>query len=775
MVGFFPAPYPNECLYSILCRYYARSGSAGYESVSKVLFGSVQSLALSVYLPIRLECIDNWLPQSSGITQHDIVIKHTLYPYWAVRYPSFHAEMDELINSGKISKDIQRLGTSRIKGSWVKYLKYCPLCVAEDIDKYGETYWRRQHQLSETFYCVKHETRLVDSSVLFKKTSIGFYPATNEVNVRCEVNNFDNLAPHKEKLLKIGRECEWLINNGADIDWLSNGYEKYRRLLRDKGLASVRGYCRNYAAVDAAFYDYWGKDFIDALFEATESAGFTGWFRKIEKVNTQNFTPLKHILLMCFLAGSVESFVNANPAETPFGHPPFACENRICPHYQIDGAEMIEMRHYCANLTAYFECSYCGMIYKLNKSSISREMRFIVDYGHLWGAELLRCCNDPEITNAQAMEILKCGPQTLSSQKRKRGLSKPRLYDVNMGPETYYKTKVLEICQEYNEVTIPLLDKKIPGAYRYLQDHDYEWIRSRVVFRNERRSRLEREDLLLGKLREIIDIFEVEGYPDQQLSYGFIASLIGAERDELRNEMSPNSELRAFLDKIIEHRKTWRQERAAKMRTTNISQVRAPMISQPLSKRESLLLSKLREVIATFEVEGYPDKQLSYDLLASLVGSTRDELRSKKGVDTELQAFLDGIVEHRGVWRQERAAKVGTFRSKRIDILQSITEQILATPPQQQISRKYIARISGISRDVIEDNPYLSEILDGIVESKVDWLKRRFTTAYHSKPIEGRPYSTLEICRAAAIDWITYDRRRELFEELMDALNHETE
>lgn len=68
-------------------------------------------------------------------------------------------------------------------------------------------------------------------------------------------------------------------------------------------------------------------------------------------------------------------------------------------------------------------------------------------------------------------------------------------------------------------------------------------------------------------------------------------------------------------------------------------------------------------------------------------------------------------------------------------------------------------------------NPHLSELTNGVVESKVDWCKRRVIAAYYSKPIESRPYSASEICRAASIDWITFNRRQELFEEIVSNLN----
>ena len=171
MVGFFPTPYPDECLYSILCRYYARSALPP-ETVSTLLFGNVQNLKPSVYLPLQIESVDDWCPPSSGITRKIIAVNHTLYPYWAVSYPAnLRAEIDTIINGGKAATQTTYLGSARTFHSRVKYLRYCPLCAAEDVEAYGETYWHRRHQLSEMLYCSRHEVRLVNSAALLNDAS----------------------------------------------------------------------------------------------------------------------------------------------------------------------------------------------------------------------------------------------------------------------------------------------------------------------------------------------------------------------------------------------------------------------------------------------------------------------------------------------------------------------------------------------------------------------------------------------------------------------------
>ncbi|MCL2412222.1 MAG: TnsD family transposase [Treponema sp.] len=786
--GFFPTPYPDECLYSILCRCAVRSGATEYADISKNLFGNRQTLTNSIFLPIRLECIDEWVSPLSGITRKSIALDHTLHPYFNMTYPSvLRTEINNLINSGKPIKNAVNKTTFG-RRSKAKHLKYCPLCVCEDNHIYGETYWRRQHQLSEMLYCIRHGVRLVDSSVLTNKIGAEFYPASNVVNVEQDYGILDELEQHKDKFLKIGRECEWLIEHGTSINWSDNCHEKYSRLLRDRGLATFKGICNQYEKLHNEFFDYWGKDFIDELFTVAEDSCFKGWTNKISQSTMGDFTPLHHILLMCYLTGSVKDFIESNPAETPFGHPPYGCANQICPHYHTDGAEIIDMVEYYCTMTAYFECTYCGMLYKYTASHRKRGLRLIQDYGHLWKDELVRCCQDPKMTREGAMEILKCSKGVLEAQKRKHGLMKPFLHDTEMGAENYYKSEVTALCEQYDEVTIALLDEKVPGAYTYLQKNDYDWIRSRVVFDNERRIRIEHEELLLGKLRKIIATFDANGYPDRALSYGYIASLLGVTRDELRYKMSPNSELRAFLDEIVESRWDWRKKRVVKSRITNLGQDR-PIRSPPANvrpkyidasvsyyERTVLLHRKLRDVISNFETDGFPNRRVSYRLLATLVGSTEEELKYKGEAHPELGAYLNEIVERKGCdWRKKRAAKGGSHILKYEKQIRCAIETIWNNPPKEQVSRNYIANVAGIGKDTLKDDTYLSALTKDFVETRMEWHIRRLTTAYHNKPIEGRPYSVGEIRCAASIDYTTYNKHREMFTEIVSDLNRKAE
>jgi hypothetical protein len=282
---------------------------------------------------------------------------------------------------------------------------------------------------------------------------------------------------------------------------------------------------------------------------------------------------------MCFLAGSVSGFITSAPADTPYGHSPFECENPVCSHYHVNGAEMVDFSYYGNGARATFECADCGMRYKINKSKHSRELRVITKYGALWEREFLRCCQDKSITNEKMAEIFNCDHSVIMLQKKKRGLLRQMPYYVlGVPPYDYYKAEVEAICAEYDEVTIALLNEKVPGAYDYLKDHNAEWIRSRVVFANERQSIREYEDWLLESVRAIITRLETDGYPKRQVTYGYIADLVSTTRYKFLSRKA----ISALLNGIVESKSDWLhrraidicEERALKYKQTTVNTIK---------------------------------------------------------------------------------------------------------------------------------------------------------------------------------------------------------
>ena len=71
----------------------------------------------------------------------------------------------------------------------------------------------------------------------------------------------------------------------------------------------------------------------------------------------------------------------------------------------------------------------------------------------------------------------------------------------------------------------------------------------------------------------------------------------------------------------------------------------------------------------------------------------------------------------------------------------------------------------------LRSNARIHACVEGIVENRKDWHIRRIKAVYRSKSIEGRPYTAVEICRAASMEMKTYEKYRELFEGVVNELN----
>jgi hypothetical protein len=566
-----------------------------------MLFGGLQNLVGTIYLPIKSERADYWVSPESGITRAGIAVNHTMYPYYVVSYkPELRSEIESVLNDGIPALTHDRKMVLKSRHSWLKYLRYCPLCVADDISMCGETYWHRKHQLPGSYYCTKHQVRLVNSHITTKQATSGFYSASSETVTYVSDDSTDIFDRRKDKCLKICSESEWLLENGLSVNWRENGRDKYVRLFRDSGIASVNGFRYDANALNDAVNDYWGSEFLSALF--SETSVFPKWLARVHTNMMSRFLPLQHILLMCVMKDSVQEFVNSNVSENPFGTAPFACENPICECYHVDGAVCTEIRKFNSRAVGYFYCEHCGMRYKISKSKNAREIPIILDYGHLWISELIRCSQDKGISFLETAEILKCDRSTVLLQKKKLGVLRTPRHDIEQGPEAYYKSQIIALIGEYGEVTYSFLQQKIPGAYDYLSKHHKEWLSKHLTLRWETAERC----------------VYVE-----------------------------------YMEK------------------------------------------KVRDAIA----------------------------------------------------------------------------HITANPPKKQISYGYIAEVAGLTRDNLRSNARIRACVEGFVESRKDWHCRRITEAYRSKPIESRPYTAIEICRAASMEMKTYEKYRALFEELVRELN----
>jgi len=75
MITFFPVPYEDEVLYSVLARYHVRSGNTSYKATMQDLFSSISVTAV-MDLPSNIQNLVNNMPLNSRYTEEYLIKNH---------------------------------------------------------------------------------------------------------------------------------------------------------------------------------------------------------------------------------------------------------------------------------------------------------------------------------------------------------------------------------------------------------------------------------------------------------------------------------------------------------------------------------------------------------------------------------------------------------------------------------------------------------------------------------------------------------------------------
>lgn len=150
MIVTFPKSRDDELFYSVCARYTDRMRFPSDSSVVRDLFGDIFQHAIPD-LPSSLETFTQRLMSISPLQNADKIIdSHTLFPFYApfLTGKKRHLLRQAMKMSGeKPFKYIPKSPPSP------QYLRFCPDCAKRDRRYYGETWWRRQHQLPGVLVC----------------------------------------------------------------------------------------------------------------------------------------------------------------------------------------------------------------------------------------------------------------------------------------------------------------------------------------------------------------------------------------------------------------------------------------------------------------------------------------------------------------------------------------------------------------------------------------------------------------------------------------------
>lgn len=161
MLGYLPKFYPDELVYSWVCRYYCHNGYPGYrQALEDLLIGEKDKIQFEFSGRFNSETLD---AIASMIPYRDLILEHTMFPYYA-RFERLNRRYNALNELCKGNSNINSLLTIP-NNNKERYLSYCPLCAQEDRNQFGEAYFHRTHQIREIGVCPKHQCKLKETSV----------------------------------------------------------------------------------------------------------------------------------------------------------------------------------------------------------------------------------------------------------------------------------------------------------------------------------------------------------------------------------------------------------------------------------------------------------------------------------------------------------------------------------------------------------------------------------------------------------------------------------
>lgn len=297
ILPYFPAPYPDELLYSLLARYHRHTCSTSPKQTLEDLFGS-RNVRATVDLPGHLAALSSHLPPDRRLTPERLAAEFTLFPYYvAFQPPMVVASVHSALIGGRAGSIHMHLGITASTVAAPTALRYCPTCHTEALTRWGERFWRRAHQLPGVVVCPDHGVPLVDSSVVPGLGHQHEFIAADEQTCRSKFAS-PACVDHGgcgTILVEIAMRSAVLLNRqpqGVDPADLT---AQYRNAMIDRQLASASGRV-DQRRLHATFV---------AVFASTHSMlpelQDTAWLTSIVRKHGHAFHPLHHILFSLLL------------------------------------------------------------------------------------------------------------------------------------------------------------------------------------------------------------------------------------------------------------------------------------------------------------------------------------------------------------------------------------------------------------------------------------------------------------------------------------------
>ncbi|MCR1972665.1 TnsD family transposase [Clostridium sporogenes] len=487
MIHFFTDPYKDELIYSAISRYHYYTGNIDYKDTLEELFGK-RSIVPSLEIGSNIDTLSKNL--GDRYTAENIIKKHTIFSYYSPFLPKDRkVELIKEIVYRDGNGIYAKLGM--VAGSICKKNKiyYCPCCAKNEIEKYGEPYIHREHQLQGIYICPHDGVELKEYSVDKSNSSrIEFIRLDKKLLDLRNITVVD--SRYYDKLYKISKNAYYLLQTDLDNISKEKVLEKYKNLLYEKGLTTSSKRVKQRELYEE-FISFYGKDFLEKIESSVNNDDEYNWLRAITRNLKRTVHPMRHLLLINFLEDDIEKFFkDINKQFNPFGKGPWLCLNSAADHYKQNVVTDLKITEdYKIKVPVGTFTCICGFVYsrkgadktEQDKCKIGR----IKNFGVVWENKLKVCLKKEKYGLRELARIMNCDPKTVIKFDKLFGINyfnssskivgkgkKP----INSDVMEIYKLNILKAIEMNTTLSRTEIREMCKKEYIYLYRMDKEWL-----------------------------------------------------------------------------------------------------------------------------------------------------------------------------------------------------------------------------------------------------------------------------------------------------------
>ena len=285
----FPVPYPDELVYSMVARAGIYHGITSPKQLLDEVFENRKVIA-TLDLPCHLQSISSLLQSTGRYSVEELVYQHTLFPLYAPFVTDAHKSRALQMMAGRSQGAVHLMlgvAASRIESS--DRFRYCPECIKNQHQHYGEYFWQRNWFFPGLAVCPEHGSLsiLTNGSGSHRHH---FFAMTPQSPVDCELSSIN------EEILRLAIYANKFLNISPGY---SPDFEQWTSFYRD--LASDFGFCRgkhiNHGEVHERVHACFHPSTLMQLNLYTDSATETGWLKGIFRKHRKAFSYLEHAII----------------------------------------------------------------------------------------------------------------------------------------------------------------------------------------------------------------------------------------------------------------------------------------------------------------------------------------------------------------------------------------------------------------------------------------------------------------------------------------------